>query len=254
MDYLKAFTIGTSGPIWFLHMASLSLVEKSYYDYSFKLYSIIAPIYFGLMSMLSVFIKNKFNLSLSMSLFITSIISICFVVSFMYFISRKKYKPYKDYNRNEWIRYILRNGARHLIEFNLIIYYFSKYFSNSYWLRIFIIGSSIFSYLVTYLKVIWADNRNKLNYKYETFAVIEPFIQGIDLVISLFILQKLLGFKLMPSLIIWNLVGSLLQVFLAYNAKTYKYEGEEWFYYYIRAILSGFIKMIPFYYLITYLN
>jgi len=254
MDYLKAFTIGTSGPVWFLHMASLSLVDKSYYDYSFKLYSIITPIYFGLMSMLSIFIKKNFNLSLSMSLFITSIISICFVISLMYFISRKKYKPYKNYNKNEWKTYILKNSTRHLIEFNLIIYYFSKYFSNSYWLRIFIIGSSIFSYFLTYFKVIWADNKNKLNYKYETFAVGEPFIQGLDLLVYLYILQKKLGFNLIHSLIFWNIFGSLLQVFLAYNTNNYKYEREEWFYYYIRAILTGFIKIIFFYYLIKYLK
>ena len=56
MEYLKAFTIGTSGPAWFQHMALLALADENYYDYSFKLYSIVAPIYYGLMAMLAVFL------------------------------------------------------------------------------------------------------------------------------------------------------------------------------------------------------
>ena len=254
MDYLKAFTIGTSGPVWFLHMISLSLVDDKYYDFPYKEYSLNLPIYYGIFSILSIIIKKEFNLSLSMSLFITSIISISYFIIQNYYIARKLYKPYKNYTPNEWLRYFFRNGSRHLIAFNLVIYYFTKHFSNYYWLRVFIIGSSIFSYYLTYLKVIWADNKNKLNYKYQTFAAGEPLFQGLDLLISLYILQKLLGFSLIPSLILWNIVGSLLQVFLAYNGKTYKYEGKEWLYYFIRAILTGFIKIIPIYYLITNLK
>ena len=147
--------------------------------------------------------------------------------------------------------YILRNGSRHIINFNLIIYYFTKYFSDYYWLKIFIIGSSIFSYFITYLKVIWKDYENKLNYNYKVFAVTEPFIQGFDLVISLFILQNVFKFNLKSSLILWNVIGSCIQLFLAYYYKTYKYVGIEWVYYFLRTIGTGFIKIIIFYYLIT---
>ena len=128
MDYLKAFVIGTAGPVWFQHIALLSLRDKNEYDYSFKVYSIIAPIYYGLMTMLALYIGKTFNLSLSMRLFIISIISICSVVAFNYFISRKKYKPYKNYTTKEWIRYILTNGARHIIAFNLIILLYKIFF------------------------------------------------------------------------------------------------------------------------------
>ena len=253
MDYLKAFTIGTSGPVWFQHMASLALIDDNYYNYSFKAYSLIAPIYYGLMAMFALYIGKTFNLSLSERLFITSIISICFVVLLMYFVSKKYYKPYKSYTTKEWFSYILRNGARHLINFNLIIYYFTKYFSN-YWLKVFIVGSSIFSYFITYLKVILADNKNKLNYDYKTFAAAEPLIQGFDLLISLYIYQKILGYGLKDSLILWNIISSLLQLILAYNLKTYKFTDIEWIHYFIRIILTGFIKMLPIYFLLTNLK
>ena len=254
MDYLKAFTIGTSGPVWVQHIALLALTNSNYYDYSFKGYSLIAPIYYGLMTMIALYIGKTFHYSLQKRLFITSIISICLVVSLMYNVSRKYYKPYKNYTTNEWFAYILRNGARHLINFNLIIYYITFYFSKSYWLRVFIIGSSIFSYFNTYLKVIWADYKHKLNYDYKHFAVAEPFIQGVDLMISLYIYQTIFGFGLKSSLLLWNIISSLLQFILAYNLNTYKFNNIEWIQYFIRVLLTGFIKMIPIYYLLISLK
>mgnify|MGYP003325366268 CR=1 FL=1 len=273
MEYLKAFTIGTSGLVLFQHLAPLSLVDIDYYDYSYKAYSIVLPIYYGLWSMFALFIKNKFNISLRLSLFIISILSIFSVTYCVYdakncnifgniickynnklckfFSPNKMRKPYSYYTNKEWLLYILRNGSRHLINFNLIIYYFSKYFSDYYWLKIFIIGSSIFSYFITYLKVIWKDSENKINYDYRVFAVIEPFIQGFDLIISLYILQNIFKFNLRHSLILWNIIGSFIQTFLAYKYKTYNYTNSEWLYYFLRTIVTGFIKIIFFYYLIN---
>ena len=103
MDYLRSFAIGTSGIVSFQHLAALALKDKNYYDFSFKLYSIVAPIYFGLMAILSTYLRKSNNWSLEKSLFITSIISIVFVVSLNYFVSRKKYKPYKNYTNKEWL-------------------------------------------------------------------------------------------------------------------------------------------------------
>ena len=250
MDYLKAFTIGTSGPVTFLHMGSLALADENYYNYSIKTYSLIAPIYYGLMAMLALYIGKEFDLSLHKRLFITSIISICFIVSLSYFVSSKYYKPYKNYTTNEWLDYILKNGSRHLINFNLIIYYFTKYFSY-YWLKVFIIGSSIFSYFITYLKVIWADSKNKLNYDYKTFAAMEPIIQGIGLLIPLYILQKILNYSLPVSLIIWSIFIPSFVLLIAYSFKTYKYTGIEWINYFLRILISCFVCIIPIYYLLT---
>jgi hypothetical protein len=275
MEYLKAFTIGTSGAVLFQHLAPLSLTNKNYYDYSYKAYSIALPFHYGLWTIFALFIKNTLKLSLRTSLFIISILSITSVTYCLYdaehcnflgnticnynsklckfFTPNKMRKPYINYTTKEWLLYFLRNGSRHIINFNLIIYYFTKYFSDYYWLKIFIIGSSIFSYFITYLKVIWKDYESKLNYDYEVFAVAEPFIQGFDLMISLYILQNIFKFNLKYSLILWNIIGSCIQTFLAYKYKTYKYIGIEWLYYFLRTIITGFIKIIIFYYLITYL-
>jgi len=250
MDYLKAFTIGTSGPVWFLHMRFLALADDNYYNFSLKQYSLVAPIYYGLMSMLALYIGNEFDLSLRQRLFITSLISVTFIVSLSYFVVSKYYKPYKNYTTNEWLAYILRNGSRHLINFNLIIYYFTKYFSY-YWLKVFIIGSSIFSYFITFLKVMWADSKNKLNYDYKLFATMVPIIQGVDLLIPLYILQNILNVSLKYSLILWSIFNPLFILSLVYSFKLYKYKGIEWMYYLLRMIITSFVCIIPMYYLLN---
>ncbi len=254
MDYLKSFIIGTSGPVFTQHLVLLSLVGKNYYDYSYKIYSLIVPLYYGFMTMFALFIGNLFGLSLRLRLFITSIISIIFIVFVNYFISRKIYKPYKEYSNKEWLSYIIKNGARHLVAFNIIIYFFEEYFSKIYPLKVFIIGSSALSYLITYLKVAWLDLQNKTNYDYKTFAIAEPFIQGIDLLFIILFFHKFLKLSLPITLLIWTIFGSILWLILAYTYKTYNYHGREWIDAFIRVLITGFIKSIIIYYLLTRLK
>jgi hypothetical protein len=248
MDYLKAFTIGTSSLVWFHHMALLALTKEENYNFSFKAYSILAPLYYGLMTMFALYLGKTFGWSLRKRLFITSIISIIFV-AFLTYIN-------KSYNLGpkETAKYLINHVLRHLIAFNLIIYYIYEYFSKYWLLKVFVIGSSFFSYFITYPKVLWLDYKDKINYDYKFFAVQEPFTQGSDLTISLYILCKILGFDLQSSLLIWNLVSSVLQLFLAYNLQTYHFSTVEWIRYFIRIILTGFVKIVPFYYLLKNLK
>ena len=255
MDYLKSFIIGSSGPVIFQHLALLALADKNYYDYSYKIYSLVPPLYYGFMTMLALFLGKTFGLSLRLRLFITSIISILFVFLFNYFYSRHHYKPYKEYNKKEWLSYILKHSARHLVAFNIIVYFLEDYFSVSFPLRVFVIGSSAISYLMTYLKVMYLDTQGKTNYTYETFAVFEPFIQGFDLLASVLFLYSFLQFSLQTTLLLWAILGSILWLILAYNYQTYDYQTKnEWFNAFMRILMTGFVKAIIFYYLLTYLK
>lgn len=248
MDYLKSFTIGTSSLVWFHHMALLALTKEENYNFSFKIYSILAPLYYGFMTMFALYLGNIFGWSLRKRLFITSIISIIFV-AFLTYINKSYNLDYK-----ERVKYLINHVLRHLVAFNLIIYYISDNFSKYWLLRVFVIGSSFFSYFITYPKVLWLDYKNKINYDYKFFAVQEPFTQGIDLTISLYILYKVFGFDLQSSLLIWNLVSSILQLFLAYNLQTYHFTNIEWIYYFIRILVTGFVKIVIFYYLLKNLK
>ena len=249
MDYLKSFIIGTAGPVYLPHLALLSLADDDYYDYSFKTYSLLAPTYYGLMNTLGLWLGKTFELSLQQRLFLISIISIIFIVSLSYFVSSHFYKPYKNYATKDWLRYIILNGGRHLIAFNIIIYFFEKYFDKSFFVKVFVIGSSIISYLLTYLKVMWLDALGLTNYDFKTFAVFEPLIQGFDLLAYFFIFNYLLQFSIPATLIIWNILSSLMWLFLAYFNQTYTYVNvAEWATAFFRVIMTGFIKIIAIYY------
>jgi predicted permease len=128
MDYLTAFIIGTSIFVSLPHLLGFLSAKKGYHDYSFTTYLILAPLYFGIMSMLAVYISKKHNKSIRESLFITSLISILLVVSLVYFILRKDYKPYKLYDNQGWMRYIFYNGLAHLFVFNVIISFIFQLF------------------------------------------------------------------------------------------------------------------------------
>ena len=99
---------------------------------------------------------------------------------------------------------------------------------------------SIISYLWTYLKVYKLDNQKKLNYDYKTFAISESIGQGLLLMTSLYILQRVLKYKLKQSFIIYALVAPVIWLFLSYNLKTYKYKGDEW----LRAFKKVYIVTI----------
>ena len=206
MDYLKAFTIGTSGLVTLPHFAQFVLDKDRYKDYPFKIYSIVAPIYYGLMTMLALYLGSTFDWSLQKRLFITSIISLIFVFLLTYFIVKKKWEPYKSYTRKEWIYYFIRNGLKHLFVFNIIIFYFEKYFSKSNLLKAYIIGSSIFSYWFNFLVVIDRDNKGLIKFDYPTFAIWLPYDQAKNVIIGTVIFPKIFNISLRTSFFLGSLI------------------------------------------------
>lgn len=254
MDYLRSFIIGSSGLVVFQFFATLALQKKGVYTIPYKKYSILAPIYFGLMNILSLYIGKTYNLSLERRFFIISIISILFTVSFNYFFSSKKYKPYSTYDTKDWIYYILINGARHIIAFNLIMFYFEKYFSKSYPLKVFIIGSSAISYLLTYYSVAILDNKNKLNYDYKLFTIFEPLLRGIELMFAIFVLKNMLNKNLKDTLIIYSIFGTFLWFIPAYHLKIYNYTNKEWFDAFARVFIARIVKYYILYNLLINLK
>ena len=252
MEYLKSFIIGSSGPVFFQYLALLALKDKNYYDYSFKLYSILCPLYFGIVNTISTYFGNVYNLSLEKRLLNTSLASFLFIFILNYFYSKNKYEPYKKYSAKDWLSYIILNGGRHLISFSVIIYLITKNFSKSWMLRYFIIGSSAINFLPTFFKVQYLDKQNKLNYDYRTFAVFEPFIQGFELLIFMWVLHKKLKISLFESLTINVFAASLLWFGLATQNKTYKYKTiDEWLVALLRVFITRLLYLYPMNYLLT---
>lgn len=253
MDYLKSFTIGTSALVPFTHYAVLALADKKPSDNFIKAYSFLTPLFYGSMTMFATYLRKNHGLSLQESLLRTSVLAFFISLVFQYSVIKQKHAPFKNFSEKEWLRYLINNGTRYLVNFNVIVYLLEKYFS-LYPVKIFVIGSSIFAYFITYLKVIWLDWMGKLNYKYETFLVHEAFTQGFDLLVSLYVYNKLLGFDLKTSLILWTIISSFIWLFLAFTMGTYKHKAKGWGYGFLRVLLTGVVKAVILYYLIINLN
>lgn len=206
MDYLRSFTIGTSGLVTYLNFAYFALSSDNTEDFPLQYYLFIAPIYYGLMNMVSLYFGKKFGLSLVKRLSIITAISIIIVVSFNYFISSSRINPYKSFTPRLWLYYITRLMMKHIINFNITIYNFEKYFSKSFYVKTFVIGSSIFSYFFNYVQVIRLYNAGITKYSYKDVLTVEGIGHGLNLLIFLFLLHKVLKINLYKSMMIMAII------------------------------------------------
>lgn len=210
MDYLRSFTIGTSGLILLPHFAYFSLSKDNTKNFPFEKYIFIAPIYYGLMNMISLYISKKFKLSLFVRLLLISIISILIVFCTSFFVMSKKYPPYNTFTFRDWLYYLLRISQKHIINYNLIIYNFEKFFDLSFYVKTFVIGSSIFSYLFNFRQILISKNLELIKYNYRDVLTIKGIMHGINLLIMLSILHKYLKIELYKSIIITAFIIPIL--------------------------------------------
>jgi len=115
-NYIKSFVIGASFPIFILFFLIVANLKNK--TYSYETYSMIAPLYFGLMNMLSLYLANVFNLNLRERLFYISLLSIIFVLLLFFITGSYVFNDLKDL-----ILYIIFLSLLHLFTYNVTIYY-----------------------------------------------------------------------------------------------------------------------------------
>lgn len=120
MDYLKSFVIGSSFSVFIIFYLMVFNLSNNIKQYSNEKYAIIAPFYFGIMNVISLYIGKKFDLTLRERLLIISVTSIILVISYV--------KIFNVYNltNSEWNTYYLTIIITHLFAFNIIIYLLEK--------------------------------------------------------------------------------------------------------------------------------
>lgn len=120
-SYLRAFVIGSSFMVIFPHLLAVANLDERDINYTYKEYSLIAPLYYGFMNMLSLYISFIFKLSRRERYLITGTISPLIVISFSYIM-----KTY-DFQGNEWIKYGLGLFIKHFLIWNIVVYSLDKY-------------------------------------------------------------------------------------------------------------------------------
>src|SRR3989304_8714531 len=115
--YLRSFVIGSSFPVFLIFFLSVAFLSKDLRNYSYKTYTFLAPLYFGLMNILSLYLAQKYNLSLKQRLFYIWILSATIVSIFETLL--------KSYNLDnyEWLKYYFIIFLYHFIAFNIVIYF-----------------------------------------------------------------------------------------------------------------------------------
>ena len=117
MSYLKSFIVGSSYPVFVLFFINVQRIEK---NYKYEQYTLIAPLYFGLINMLSLYIQNMFTLDFRQRYIYISILSSIIVSNIAYFSNAYNYTVL------QWIWYFFRIFVLHFITFNFIIFNLQK--------------------------------------------------------------------------------------------------------------------------------
>ena len=118
MKYLREFIVGSSFPVvvLFYYMVYNHQPAKKY---SYYHYTLLAPLWFGIWNILSLFIAEKYKLSIRIRFLVASILSLLTI----YIIAQLFYNKTKE----EWNYYYIQQFIKYMITWNLIIYYINKY-------------------------------------------------------------------------------------------------------------------------------
>ncbi len=116
MEYLRAFVIGSSMLVFLPHFAAVANLDEHKLNYTYKQYTFVAPLYYGLMNMISLFLAMQLQLSRRNRYLLIGTVSPLIVISFSYFA-----KTY-DYTQNEWVSYGMGLFMKHFLIWNIIVF------------------------------------------------------------------------------------------------------------------------------------
>lgn len=120
-EYLRAFVIGSCYLVFFPHFLAVGAADETLLNYTYKQYTFVAPLYLGLMNLISLFFANTFLLSRRMRYLLFGSISPFIVISFSYL-----FQTY-NYTTQQWMNYGVGLFLKHFFIFNIVIYSLDKY-------------------------------------------------------------------------------------------------------------------------------
>ena len=118
--YLRAFVIGSSFFVFFLFFFFVSRFDPKKFHYPYKNYTLIAPLFLGIMNMVALWMERTWHLTRRMKYFVMSILAPSCVLAFVYIT-----KTY-TYTRSEWIYHMICIFVVYSFVFNIILYELDK--------------------------------------------------------------------------------------------------------------------------------
>ena len=120
-NFLRAFIIGSSFPVIFPHFFAVANLDESKINYTYKQYTFVAPIYYGIMNVISLYVAILVGLSRRQRYLLVGTISPLIVISFS--LSFQTY----TYDTNQWIRYAVGLFLKHFLIWNIVVFFLDKY-------------------------------------------------------------------------------------------------------------------------------
>jgi hypothetical protein len=120
MEYLRAFVIGSSFPVFLPHFIAVAGLDESKLNYTYKQYTFVAPLYYGLMNVISLLLAIRLKLSDRQRYLLIGTLSPLIVIFFSY-----TFETY-DYQGTEWIPYGIGLFAKHFLIWNVIVYFLNR--------------------------------------------------------------------------------------------------------------------------------
>jgi hypothetical protein len=120
-NYLRSFIIGSSFPVLLSFYVRVQQISDKIKNYTFDSYSILAPMYLGIMNAISLYLSNKYNLDLRTRLLYISIVSAITIITFA------KLTNSYNYTTKEWLYYAIKIFFNHIVTYNIIIYTLELY-------------------------------------------------------------------------------------------------------------------------------
>jgi hypothetical protein len=115
-NYLRAFVIGSSILVVLPHFLAVANLDPATMNYTYEDYTLAAPMYYGILNMLSLYLALAFHFSRRQRYLLIGTLSPLFVISMSYF-----FKTY-TYQGAQWLRYGLGLFAKHFLIWNLVVY------------------------------------------------------------------------------------------------------------------------------------
>jgi hypothetical protein len=119
-EYLRAFVIGSSFPVFLPHFIAVAGLDERRLNYTYKQYSFAAPLYYGAMNALSLYFALLLKLTDRQRYLLIGVLSPLIVISFSYV-----FETY-EYQGAEWLTYGVGLFVKHFLIWNIIVLYLNR--------------------------------------------------------------------------------------------------------------------------------
>ena len=118
--YLSAFVIGSSYAVFLQFFIGAGFIVKGR-NYDYPSYTLVAPLYLGLMNMLGLYLSEKCGWSLNKRFLLTGLLSGVIVSNFSTMTNAY------TFTESEWMQYYMILISQHIFSFAVIVNLLTRY-------------------------------------------------------------------------------------------------------------------------------